>query len=223
MQLELGGVAPAAGAPNLMCDESAITDTCEVTNKTLYRSSKQVTLGATYYHNEHAKFLDANGAMLSDMDPILTDFSWTQSPDFQQSDPFGGSGGAPFTDLTALPAGAATAAVSLRSGNRLDQIGLALANGTSFTHGGTGGTAASLTLASGEHVASVELCRGQYNGGERLFYAKFTTDQGRVLAGGVATSDCVTYATPAGWQLAGFYGRSATAVDQVGLIYTRTS
>jgi hypothetical protein len=79
MQLELGGTAPAAGSPDLVCNEAAITNTFEVTNKVLYRSSRWVTLRPTYYNNEHAKFLDSSGLMLSDMDPILTDFSWTSS------------------------------------------------------------------------------------------------------------------------------------------------
>lgn len=223
VQLEQGGVAPPAGAPPLMCDETAITNTCEVTNKTFYRSNRQITLGVTAYNNEHAKFLDSAGAMLSDMDPILTDFTWSQNPDYQQSDLFGGAGGTSFTDIASVPAGAQAASVSLSAGNRVDQVGLTLASGTSFAHGGSGGTPASLTLNSGEHIASVELCEGQYNGDERLFYAKYTTDAGRVLAGGTVTSDCVTYATPGGWQLAGFYGRSASEVDKLGLVYTRLS
>jgi len=49
----MGGVAPAAGAADLVCDEAAITNTCEVTNKFMYRSSKWVTLTATNYNNEH--------------------------------------------------------------------------------------------------------------------------------------------------------------------------
>ncbi|WP_194903906.1 jacalin-like lectin [Catenulispora rubra] len=223
VQLEQGGIAPPAGAPPLMCDETAITNTCEVTNKTFYRSSKQITLNATAYNNEHAKFLDSTGAMLSDMDPILTDFSWSQNSDYQQSDLFGGNGGTPFNDGAAIPAGVGTTTVTLSAGSRVDQVGLTLANGTSFTHGGTGGTPASLTLNSGEHIASVELCEGQYNGDNRLFYTKYTTDQGRTLAGGTVTSDCTTYATPSGWQLAGFYGRSGTEVDKLGLVYTRLS
>ena len=223
VRLDLGGVAPAAGAPPLMCDETAITNTCEVTNKTLYRSSRQLTLTATAYNNEHAKFLDSAGAMLSDMDPILTDFTWSQNPDYQAGTLFGGSGGTPFTDIAALPAGTGATTVTLRSGNRIDQIGTAPADGTTLTHGGTGGTAASLTLNSGEHIAALELCEGQYNGDNRLFYAKYTTDTGRVLAGGTTTSDCLTYTTPAGWQLAGFFGRSGSEVDRLAPIYTRLS
>ncbi|MEZ0070255.1 hypothetical protein ABIA32_006307 [Streptacidiphilus sp. MAP12-20] len=221
VQLELGGTAPAAGAPNLMCDEAAITDTCEITNKALYRSNKLVGLNATGYHNEHAGFLDPAGLMLSDMDPILTNFSWTQSADYRQSDDFGGPHGSFYTDLGSVPAHAQATTISLRSGNRIDQVGITLADGTSFTHGGSGGTAASLTLGSGEYVTQTQLCEAQYNGDTRIFSARFTTNLGRTLSGGTTTSDCTTYTAPTGWQVAGFYGRSGAAVDKLGVIYTQ--
>ncbi|RAG86502.1 endonuclease [Streptacidiphilus pinicola] len=221
VQLEQGGVAPAAGAPNLMCDEAAITNTCEITNKTFYRSSPLVTLNATGYNNEHAKFLDTGGLMLSDMDPILTNFSWAESPDYRQSDTFGGPHGSFYTDLASVPAHAQATTLTLRSGNRVDAVGLTLADGTTLTHGGTGGTPSTLTLGAGEYVTQAQLCEGQYNGDTRVFYAKFTTNLGRSLAGGTTTSDCVTDTAPAGWQLAGFYGRDGAEVDKLGLIYTQ--
>ena len=220
VQNELGGVAPPAGASPLMCDEAAITNTCEVTNKTLYRSSKFLTLNATYYNNEHAKFLDSNGAMLSDMDPILTDFTWSVNPNYQASNLFGGPHGTPYTDINSIPAGEAATAISMRSGSRVDQVGVTLANGTTLTSGGTGGTASSLSLASGEYVSSVYLCEGQYSGHTRIFYTAFTTNRGHTLSGGSQTSDCVTYATPSGWQVAGFYGRQGDENDELGLLYT---
>lgn len=221
VQLELGGVAPTAGAPPLMCDEAAITNTCEITNKVLYRSSKLVNLTPTYYNNEHAKFLDSAGLMLSDMDPILTDFSWTENASYQQSDDFGGPHGTFYSDIANVPAGAQASTISMRSGARVDQVGLTLSNGASFSHGGTGGTASSLTLGSGEYVTSASLCEGQYNGDTRIFSAKFTTNKGNVLAGGSTTSDCTTFTAPSGWQIAGFYGRSGAAVDKLGMIYTQ--
>ena len=221
VQNELGGVAPTAGASPLMCDETAITNTCEVTNKTLYRSSKFLTLNATYYNNEHAKFLDSNGAMLSDMDPILTDFTWSVNPSYQASNLFGGPHGTPYTDIDSIPAGEAATTVSMRSGSRVDQVGVTLADGTTLSSGGTGGTASSLSLASGEYVSSVYLCEGTYSGHTRIFYASFTTNLGHTLSGGSQTSDCVTYATPSGWQVAGFYGRQGDENDELGLLYTR--
>ncbi|MEU4876061.1 endonuclease, partial [Streptomyces sp. NPDC021608] len=107
-------------------------------------------------------------------------------------------------------------------GSRVDQVSLTLGDGQVLSHGGTGGTAATLTLGSGERLASAQLCQGQKDGLTRIFYAKFTTSLGRVLAGGTATSDCVTRTAPPGWQIAGFHGRTADEVDKIGFIYTRS-
>ncbi|NUP46539.1 MAG: endonuclease, partial [Catenulispora sp.] len=217
----LGGVAPAAGAPPLLCDENAITDSCEVVDKILYRSSKLVDLTATAYHNEHAAFLDSAGQMLSDHDPVSAHFSWTLSDAYRTSEQFGGPHGDYYNDLPSIAAGAKAATISLRSGSRIDQLGLTLADGTAFSHGGTGGTAVSLTLGAAEHVTGATLCEGSYNGHTRIFSAKFTTDLGRSLAGGTTTSDCVTYTAPPGWQVAGFAGRAGDEVDKAGLVFTR--
>lgn len=221
VQLELGGVAPTAGANPLMCDESAITNTCEITNKTLYRSSALLTLTPTYYNNDHAGYLDSNGAMLSDMDPIQVNFNWTQNSNYQLTDQFGGPHGSFYNDIDSVPAGERATVLTMRSGSRVDNVGLTLADGTTLSHGGTGGTVSSLALASGEYVTSAYLCEAQYEGHTRIFYAKFTTNLGNTLAGGSTTSDCETLSAPAaGWQLAGFYGRSGGEVDKLGLIFT---
>lgn len=65
--------------------------------------------------------------------------------------------------------------------------------------------------------------RGRTNGGERLFYAKWTTNLGRTLGGGATTSDCTTFTAPSGYQISGFFGRSATEVDMLGVFYTKVS
>jgi endonuclease/exonuclease/phosphatase family metal-dependent hydrolase len=221
VKLIRGGVAPAKGSDTLSCDTSAITNTCEVVDKILYRSSKFITLDATYYNNEHAKFLeDSSGLMLSDHDPITVSFSWSTDPSYTFSDQFGGPHGDYFDDVDSVTRGAQATAISLRSGSRVDQVGVTLGNGTTLTHGGTGGTYTSLTLGSTEYVTQAYLCRDQYNSHTRIFYAKFTTSLGRTLAGGSTTSDCTTFTAPGGWQIAGFHGRSGDDVDKIGFIYT---
>ncbi|MHC3473091.1 jacalin-like lectin [Streptomyces sp. 7R007] len=223
VQLIRGGSAPAKGSDALVCDQSGATvpNTCEVVDKVLYRGSKLVSLNATYYNNEHAKFLTDGGLMLSDHDPITVNFSWSRTSAFQLSDQFGGPHGDYFNDIDSVPAGARATAITLRSGSRVDQMGLTLAGGTTLTHGGTGGTASSLTLGSGEYVTTAYLCEGQYNSHTRIFYAKYTTNLGRTLAGGTTTSDCVTRTAPSGWQIAGFHGRAGDEVDKIGFIYTQ--
>ncbi|MEU9390825.1 jacalin-like lectin [Streptomyces sp. NPDC048324] len=223
VQLIRGGTPPAKGSDALVCDQSGATvpNTCEVVDKVLYRGSKLVSLNATSYNNEHAKFLTDAGLMLSDHDPITVGFTWSRNSAFQLSDQFGGPHGDYYDDIDSVPAGARATTVGLRSGSRVDQMSLTLANGTTLAHGGTGGTAASLTLGSDEYVTSAYLCQAQYSGHTRIFYAKYTTNLGRTLAGGTTTSDCVTRTAPSGWQIAGFHGRSGDAVDKIGFIYTQ--
>ncbi|MFF7190267.1 jacalin-like lectin [Streptomyces sp. NPDC008222] len=221
VRLVRGGTPPAKGSDALVCDENAVTNSCEVVDKILYRGSKLVSLNATSYNNEHAKFLTDDGLMLSDHDPITATFDWTRNSAFQLSDQFGGPHGDHYNDIDSVPAGARAASISLRSGSRVDRIGLTLSNGTTLTHGGTGGTASTLTLGSGEYVTSALLCEGPYDGHTRIFYAKFTTNLGNSLAGGTTTSDCVTRTAPSGWQIAGFHGRSGDEVDKTGFIYTQ--
>ncbi|WP_067825045.1 jacalin-like lectin [Nocardia inohanensis] len=221
VELARGGSAPAAGSPALLCDPAAITDSCEVVDKILYRGSTLVNLHATAYHNEHAAFLDANGTMLSDHDPIHVSFAWSRNPGYRFSEQFGGPHGDYFNDIDRVPPTAHPTRVVLRGGSRLDQISLALDTGATLTHGGTGGTETSLSLSAGEYLASAGLCRGVKDGHTRVFSAKFTTSTGRTLSAGSATGDCVTYTAPDGWQITGLHGRSGDEIDKVGFIYTK--
>ncbi|MFF1301473.1 jacalin-like lectin [Streptomyces sp. NPDC058307] len=223
VQLIRGGTPPTKGSDALVCDQTGATvpNTCEVVDKVLYRSSPLVSLNATSYNNEHAKFLTSDNLMLSDHDPITVGFTWSRNSAYQLSDQYGGPHGDYFNDIAAVPAGARATTVSLRAGSRVDQLGLTLANGTALTHGGTGGTASSLALGSGEYVTTAQLCQGAYSGHTRIFYARFTTNLGRTLTGGTTTSDCVTRTAPSGWQIAGFHGRAADEVDKIGFIYTQ--
>jgi endonuclease/exonuclease/phosphatase family metal-dependent hydrolase len=216
-----GGIPPTAGSPALVCDTSAITNACEAVDKILYRSSKLITLNATSYANEHAAFLDSSGAMLSDHDPISATFTWAQNPAFQLSEQFGGPHGDQYNDIDRVLADVRVSTISLRAGTRVDQIGATLSDGTTLAHGGTGGTASSLTLTSSEYVTSAQLCQAKRGNATRIFYARFTTNLGRTLTGGTTTPDCVTRTAPSGWQLTGFHGRSGDAIDKIGFIYTQ--
>ncbi|MFG2728241.1 jacalin-like lectin [Streptomyces canus] len=223
VQLIRGGTPPAKGSDALVCDQTGPTvpNTCEVVDKVLYRSSRLVSLNATSYNNEHAKFLTDAGLMLSDHDPISVGFTWSRNAAYQLSDQYGGPHGDYYNDISSVPAGARATTLALRAGSRIDQLSLTLANGTTLTHGGTGGTASSLTLGSGEYVTTANLCQAEKDGHTRIFYARFTTNLGRTLTGGTTTSDCVTRTAPAGWQIAGFHGRGGDEVDKVGFIYTQ--
>jgi hypothetical protein len=148
-----------------VCDETGatVTNTCEVVDKVLYRGSKLVTLNATSYNNEHAKFLDLGRPDALRPRPDHGRLHLVAERGFQLSEQFGGPHGDYYHDIDSVPAAARATTISLRAGSRVDQVGLTLANGTTLTHGGTGGTASSLTLGSGEYVTSAYLCEGKYS------------------------------------------------------------
>jgi hypothetical protein len=219
VQLIRGGQPPAAGSPALVCDPAAVTNSCEVVDKILYRGSKFINLTARSYNNENAKFLDSKNQPLSDHYPHTVRFDWSLADGIRMSDQFGGPHGTPFTDLDQVTDGVAIRSVALRGGERLDRIGLTRTDGTGIRHGGSGGTESSLTLGPGEQFVRISVSQGKHNGRTRIFSAQLTTDQGRTLSAGKPTSDAVTYSAPAGWRIAGFTGRSGDEIDKLGVIY----
>ncbi len=223
VKLVKGGVRPTQGADALLCPTTAPTDDCEVVDKVLYRGNKLLSLNATRYHNEWASFLDSAGGNLSDHFPHTVGFSYTLNSSLKSSDFFGGPHGTAFNDADDLPASPSPRTLTLRGSARLDALTLTLDGGTTLSHGGAGGTATSLTLASGEHLTSVKLTQGQKDGRTRLFSASFTTDQGRTLSSGTPTTATKTFTAPSGWQITGFTGRSGDELDKLGVLYAPIS
>jgi hypothetical protein len=214
-----GGTRPTQGADALLCPTTAPTNDCEVVDKVFYRGSKLLSLNATRYNNEWASFLDSAGGNLSDHFPHTVDFSYTLNSTLRASDFLGGPHGTAFNDADDLPATPAPRTLTLRGGARLDAVALTHDGGATLTHGGTGGTATSLTLATGEHLTSVKLTQGQKDGRTRIFSAAFTTDKSRTLSSGTATTDATTFTAPSGWQIVGFTGRGGDEVDKLGVLY----
>ncbi|WP_405626773.1 jacalin-like lectin [Streptomyces sp. NBC_00016] len=218
-----GGTRPTQGTDALLCPTTAPTNDCEVVDKVFYRGSKLLSLNATRYNNEWASFLDSAGGNLSDHFPHTVDFSYTLNSTLRASDFLGGPHGTAFNDADDLPATPAPRTLTLRGGARLDAVALTHDGGTTLTHGGTGGTATSLTLATGEHLTSVKLTQGQKDGRTRIFSAAFTTDKNRTLSSGTATTDGTTFTAPSGWQIVGFTGRGGDEVDKLGVLYAPIS
>ncbi|KAL3422222.1 endonuclease/Exonuclease/phosphatase [Phlyctema vagabunda] len=216
VQLERGGVNPTV---ETICDNPSLINTCETVDKVFYRGSKQLSLQATYFNFESSKFVQADGSILSDHNPITVNLTWAVSATRRQSNFFGGPHGTWFNDLDSLPASPKTSVITFRGANRVDSVGLTLTSGKAFTHGGTGGTAASLTLAASEYWTSAKLCQGVYSDTTRIFYIQATTSAGKTLSTGVATSDCVTYTAPANWQIVGYLGQDGDEIDQLAFLY----
>lgn len=213
------GSIPALGDSAIACTFPNITNSCEIVDKIYYRSSKYIQLTASGYQVVQS-FVNSSGQQLSDHMPLTVNFSYSLQSAFRMSDLFGGPHGTPFNDLETLVASSAPKTFTIRGGSRVDNVGVTLTNGTVLSHGGTGGTAKTLTLQSGEFVSSVTLNSGQYNGHTRIFYIKLVTNFNRTLEAGSQTSNTVTYTAPTGYKVAGFYGNSGNEVDKLGLIYT---
>lgn len=223
VQLQRGGVNPTAGADALLCDNPAQTNTCEIVDKMLYRGSKILDLKASAFTYDGKNFLNTVapnvGAILSDHNPILTTFDWTLSSALRQSNFSGGPHGTWFSSLPTMPASPKASSITFRGSERLDSVSIKLSSGTTFTYGGTGGTATTLTLNTGEKWTKTELCTAQKDGLTRNFYIQATTSTGRTLQSGTRTSSCLTYTAPAGFGVVGFMGQSGDEIDQLALIY----
>ncbi|TQN70474.1 Sphingomyelinase [Colletotrichum shisoi] len=200
VQLERGGVVPTV---ETICSNPSTTDYCETVDKS-------------------SRFLQPDGNVLSDHNPVTANFSWSLSATLRQSDFSGGPHGTRFSDLPALAAKSRPKAATLtfRGADRVDAVGPTLADGTVFSHGGAGGTPATLALGASEFWTAAKACWGQKDGRTRIFSILATTSAGRTLASGAQTSsDCATHTAPAGWQIVGFLGRAGDEVDRLAFAY----
>ncbi|KAI1341762.1 endonuclease/exonuclease/phosphatase family protein [Xylariaceae sp. FL0016] len=204
-----------------ICDNPSTTNTCETVDKVFYRGSPVVDLAATYWNYESSKFLQSNGSILSDHNPITVNFTWAAGDALRQSSFWGGPHGTWFSDVPTLAALSSPKAsvLTFAGASRLDRVGLTLADGTALAHGGTGGTNATLTLGDGESWTSAELCQGKYSGQTRNFYIRATTSAGNTLEAGTSTDDCATFTAPDGWAIVGFVGQDGDNMDQLAFVY----
>ncbi|KAK7753046.1 hypothetical protein SLS62_004996 [Diatrype stigma] len=220
VELIRGGAIPTE---EVLCDNPSTTDECETVDKVFYRGSPLVDLRATKWTYQSTRFLQSNGSILSDHNPITVEFAWTAGASLRQSGFFGGPHGTWFSDVAALDAASAkpsaASVLTFRGSERLDSVGLTLADGTALTHGGTGGDVATLTLEDGESWTSTKVCQGKKNDETRIFYILATTSTGRTLEAGTSTDDCSTFTAPDGWAVVGFVGQDGDEIDQLALVY----
>jgi hypothetical protein len=94
-----------------------------------------------------------------------------------------------FNDLPNVPSSPVASVVIFSGADRVASVALKLKDGTSFSHGGTGGTDVSLNLGSAECWTQTKLCTGQYNNHIRISYIQATTSAGNALETGASTAD----------------------------------
>jgi endonuclease/exonuclease/phosphatase family metal-dependent hydrolase len=234
-----GGTPPTLGSDALVCPfpfpvgtKQATMVACETVDKVFVRSGPALTLAPSAFTNENDRFVNSTGAPLSDHYPISTTISWTLSSSVRLGDPSGGPHGNPFNDISSLITGKSVpkiTSITIHAGDRVDGISYTViysnSTTTSASHGGTGGTASTLTLASGEHITQMTMCDGQKDGRTRVFSLKLVTNTGRSLTGGGTTSSCATSSIPTdagtggAWGLVAFWGRSSDEMDRLGAIW----
>ncbi|KAI1780698.1 mannose-binding lectin [Hypoxylon cercidicola] len=213
-----GGTIPTT---ETVCENPSTTNECETVDKVIYRGSPVLDLTATYWNYESTKFLQPDGSILTDHNPVTVNFTWSAGSSLRQSGFLGGPHGTWFNDAPTLATKTSPKASTLtfRGAERLDGVGLRLSDGTTFTHGGDGGDVSTLTLNSGEYWASAELCQGEKDSRTRNFYIQATTSTGRTLSAGTSTSDCATFTAPSGWGIVGFLGQDGDEMDQLAFVY----
>ncbi|RYP13799.1 hypothetical protein DL767_010578 [Monosporascus sp. MG133] len=218
VELIRGGVDPTK---ETLCANPTTLNYCETVDKMFYRSSPALNLQATGWSYESSRFLQPNGDILSDHNPIVANFTWSFPVSLRQSGLHGGPHGTWFSDTEVLShiVSPRVSTIRFRGGSRLDAVSVAHVDGTSMTHGGAGGRASELKLAEGETWAGAKLCLGQRNNRTRIFWIEARTSAGRTLTTGSPTEDCAEFAAPEGWGIIGFVGRSGSEVDKLGFIY----
>ncbi|KAE9350124.1 hypothetical protein PR003_g5524 [Phytophthora rubi] len=147
----------------------------------------------------------------------------TTDEDIVLSEVFGGPHGYAFSDMSSITLGQTLSSVTVRGGERIDAISAQASKpgGSNWDHGGSGGKEQVLTLGSGEYVNSMEIHWEKKGTHTRVFYLKFGSNKGNYVSAGTKTANSATVRAPKGFQLGGFYGRAAAAVDQLGAIWTR--
>ncbi|CAH0485569.1 unnamed protein product [Peronospora farinosa] len=145
--------------------------------------------------------------------------------DIQLSEVYGGSYGDAFSDMPFIKLGQTLNAITLRGGERLISITTQVATPAHATwnHGGSDGVEAVLLLDTNEYVDKMEIHWAKRKKHFRVFFVNISSSAGNHVWAGTKTSKSTTVTAPKGFQLSGFFGRSAGEVDQLGVIWTRRS
>ncbi|KAI9931405.1 hypothetical protein ASPWEDRAFT_169751 [Aspergillus wentii DTO 134E9] len=223
IDLILHGDIPPQDDNARICENPNKNNSCETVDKIFYRGSRVMDLQATFWKYADYDFLSSNGTILSDHNPITSNFTYSLSDSLRQSDLFGGPHGTWFNDLTSIPDSSTGSnkpqKITLRGDNRLDAVSL-FTSGSNHTHGGDGGTVQELSLADDEYWTHTTMCQGKHNDHTRIFSLSATTSKGKTVSAGTKTEDCKDFVAEDGWQVVGFYGQDGDEIDQLGLIYS---
>ncbi|KAL2888049.1 hypothetical protein HOO65_040386 [Ceratocystis lukuohia] len=207
---------------DITCYNPSDTLMCELGDKVISRGSPLLKLDATAFEYVGDSFLQSDGQVLSNRDPVKVSLTWTQGETLHQSDFVGeADGDAWFNDATALSAKSnrpKTATIAFSGGDVVTQVSLTLNDNTKFEHGVVGSQSKELNLEVDEFWTTVDLCQCTESG-SGIVYIKATTTKQGLLEVGKATNNCQTHSAPSGFQIVGFAGQSGSQIEQLSVIY----
>ncbi|EGZ07550.1 hypothetical protein PHYSODRAFT_529400 [Phytophthora sojae] len=134
---------------------------------------------------------------------------------------YGEPHGKPFDDSSFARAGEIVQSVSIRTGERVNGVGIAVevpgGKRASQFRGGEGRETQTLIMRPGERVKCIEAHTGKHHGRTRVRYIKITSTTGKEIKCGTMASDKAGAID--GFQLGGFHGSSDVELDQMGAIW----
>ncbi|EGZ21223.1 hypothetical protein PHYSODRAFT_299049 [Phytophthora sojae] len=137
----------------------------------------------------------------------------------------GGPHGNAYSDVGVVKPGQVVKAITVRSGKRVNGVGLTIEGlPEPVYHGGHGGSKDTRTLAKGEIVTSMEVHWDEQHSHTRVFFINFTTNFNNSIFGGTPMIDSSLIAKDTaddGYQLGGFSGYAGKELDSVAALWTR--
>ncbi|KAG3144021.1 hypothetical protein PI126_g14343 [Phytophthora idaei] len=141
----------------------------------------------------------------------------------QLSEVFGGPHGRKYSDVELVTTGQTVQAIIIRSGERVNGVGLEITSPTGekspLYHGGGGGEQQRWTFGAGEYITGIEAHWGEKGDHTRVKYIQFTTTLNNTISGGNPTKDIGKDTAPEGYQLGGFFGTCGKELDSVGAVW----
>lgn len=124
---------------------------------------------------------------------------------------FGGNGGSLFSTFHDKKINK----IGIRTADRLDALTIGYEDGTIITKGGNGGHSFEINLQKDEYIIEITTSISHR---DTIGYIEIKTNKGQVISGGIKKFNDRVFKVPKGWELAGFYGRSADEIDKLGYI-----
>lgn len=134
---------------------------------------------------------------------------------------FGGPHGKKYDDKALVSPGQVVKAITIRTGERVNGVGIEIEGQEPLYHGGGGGDSNTLTMGEGENVTGIEAHWGECHSHTRVRFIRFTTNANHTISGGTRATKIGIESAPANFQLGGFFGTSGKELDSVGVYWTR--